>query len=155
MVGTAEQNAKGGLMTFDKLAPNWPDLPVAGEQHIADLLDLMVSPRARMNGALLVLVCDDQLRPIQPILIEDSNGDVPRPPYVTELLCNMAAGVARSFPGATALVALGREGGLTPSVMDRAWHRSIREAFAGRVEPIGVYVITPRGSVPLTGRAAA
>lgn len=142
-------------MTFKNLAPNWPDLPVVGERHIADLLDLMMSPRARMNGALLVLVCDEQRRPMQPILIEDDNGEVPRPPYVTEPLRNMAGGISRSLPGATALVAIGREGSLSPSVMDRAWHRSIREAFAGQVELIGVYLTTPRGCQPLSNRAAA
>ena len=110
--------AKARVMTFHNLVPNWPDLPVTGAQHTADLLDLLVNMRARINGALLVLVCDDQLRPMQPILIENDDAEIPRPPDMTEALRTLAEGIARSLPGATALVALSREGSLTPSVVD-------------------------------------
>ncbi|MEI2785956.1 MAG: hypothetical protein V9E82_09690 [Candidatus Nanopelagicales bacterium] len=105
---------------------------MTGAQHTADLLDLLVNTRARINGALLVLVCDDQLRPIQPILIENDNAEIPRPPDMTEALWTLAEGVARTLPGATALVALSRREG-RPDAVGRGPRRGT--AAFGRRSP--------------------
>jgi hypothetical protein len=142
-------------MSFSDLPSDWPDLPVEGERHIADILDLMVGDRARRNGALLILMCDEQRRPLQPILIEDLDADAPRPLMLDEGLRTVAAGIAELAPRCSALVALARDGSLQVSVMDRAWFDAIKRAFSGEVELIGVHLITPRGSTSLTDLWAA
>jgi hypothetical protein len=59
-------------MSFEDLPSDWPDIPLAAPTHIADVLDLFVSMQTRLDGALLVLVCDSLRRPVQPILLHGS-----------------------------------------------------------------------------------
>ena len=64
-------------MSFRDLPQDWPDIPLTDPTHTADVLDIFVSMKTRMNGGLLVLVCDPLRRPLQPVLVEDFGS---RPP---------------------------------------------------------------------------
>ena len=130
-------------MSFEDLPRDWPDIPLTDPTHIADVLDIFVSMQARLDGSLLILVCDPLRCPVQPILVEDIER---RPPDdSTHALGRMAATIADALPGATALCAIARRGGLSITADDRAWRTAITRAFAD-VPLIGVHVVTPDGS---------
>ena len=57
-------------MSFDDLPDNWPELPLTDQRLLADVLDLVVSEQSRRDGALYVLLCDEQARLVQPIAID-------------------------------------------------------------------------------------
>ncbi|MCO5300974.1 MAG: hypothetical protein M9886_13565 [Candidatus Nanopelagicales bacterium] len=130
-------------MSFKDLPPDWPDIPLTDPTHIANVLDIFVSMKTRMNGGLLVLLCDPLRCPMQPILVEDFGR---RPPEDgDQALKNMATSIAEVLPGATVLCAIARRGGLSITADDRAWRTAITRAFAD-VPLIGVHVVTPDGS---------
>ncbi|MEZ5185731.1 MAG: hypothetical protein R2720_08300 [Candidatus Nanopelagicales bacterium] len=141
-------------MSFEDLPDEWPAIPLQDPTHIADVLDLYVSMRARHEGALVVVVCDDQRRPVQPMQI-DGVGRLP-PPYAADHLARMAASLADAFPGATALFALARRGGLSVTAGDQAWRRCVEASFSEKLPVIGFHLVTPGGSriVHTTGAAA-
>ncbi|HRY11601.1 MAG TPA: hypothetical protein P5544_16670 [Candidatus Nanopelagicales bacterium] len=130
-------------MSFKDLPTDWPDIPLTDPTHIANVLDIFVSMKTRMNGGLLVLLCDPLRCPMQPILVEDFGR---RPPEDgDQALKNMATSIAEVLPGATVLCAIARRGGLSITADDRAWRTAITRAFAD-VPLIGVHVVTPDGS---------
>ena len=57
-------------MSFDDLPDNWPELPLTDQRLLADVLDLVVSEQSRRDGALYVLLCDENARLLQPIAID-------------------------------------------------------------------------------------
>lgn len=139
-------------MSYQDLPEGWPDQPVT--DHIEDVLDLFVDMQARVRGALMILVCDERYVPVQPIMIDD----VPSGTMCAELaepLQRIAGTIAEGLPGASALVAVAREGSSVSTLQDRAWAAAIRRAFNGHVELIGVHVVTPRGFRPIEVAADA
>ena len=111
------------------------------------MLDLFVDLQARASGSLLALLCDDQRRPIQPILIDSI--DQRRPHRARQFLTRLADTVADSEAVSSVLCAIARRDGLQATKYDRRWRREIEEAFEGRVELLGVHLITFDGSVPI------
>ena len=63
--------------------------------------------------------------------------------------------VQHAFPGATALMAVARPGRLRVFPGDDRWARSIEQAASGRVPLIGVHLVTPAGSLPISEPEAA
>ncbi|MEI2620238.1 MAG: hypothetical protein V9G09_05815 [Candidatus Nanopelagicales bacterium] len=131
-------------MSFKDLPPDWPDIPLTDPTHIADVLDIFVSMKTRMNGGLLVLLCDPLRRPMQPILVEDFGR---RPPEDgDQALKNMATSIAEVRPRG--------HGSVCDRAPWRAEHHRRRPGVAhrhhagvrGHVPLIGVHVVTPDGS---------
>lgn len=141
-------------MSFEDLPDDWPQIPIGDPQHTADLLDLVVSMKSRFEGTVLILVCDPEHRPIQPIEI----GGVGEPPEGDSLaaLEIFASGVADHFPGGAVLLALARQGGLSITNRDRQWRACLEGAFKDRLTVLGTHLVTPAGSrlVHAVGRAA-
>lgn len=131
-------------MSFEDLPDDWPTMPLNDPGHIADILDLFVSLSARMNGALLILVCDDHRRPVQPIQIDGIQRL--RPADAGDVFSQMALTIAEASPGATAMFALARRGGLSVTAIDQDWRRCLEESFLEYMPVIGCHVVTPNGS---------
>ncbi|MGA4508146.1 hypothetical protein ACQB6R_03835 [Propionibacteriaceae bacterium G1746] len=56
-------------MTFEDLPDHWNELPLTDPTMTADAVDLVLSDRDRAACSLLVLLCDDDFVPLQPIVI--------------------------------------------------------------------------------------
>lgn len=134
-------------MTFNDLPENWPTLPLTDPAHVADVLDVFVDLQARASGSLLLLLCDDLRRPIQPILIDSI--DERRPHRARGFLTRLADTLAGSEAVSSVLCAIARRDGLQATKYDRRWRRELEEAFEGRVELLGVHLVTFDGSVPI------
>lgn len=134
-------------MNFENLPADWPTIPLTDPDHIADVLDIFVGERDRTFGALLILICDEQRRPVQPITIGDLDGK--RPAEALPRLRNVAETVAAMNPDATILCAIGRRGRLRVTKTDRRWQRLCEEAFAGSLHLVGVHLITLDGTMPM------
>lgn len=141
-------------MAFTDLPADWPDEPIEGVQRTNDVLDLMVSLRARYTGALIILLCDEHHRLFQPVAIDDLE-DCHRPADLREPLRLMAQAIQEVRPGTTALVAIARPGALTVTGKDRAWAGLLQESFGDLVEIIGIHVVTPRGFAEVPERRDA
>lgn len=134
-------------MNFQNLPDNWPTIPLTNPDHIADVLDMFVGRRDRMVGSLLILICDEERRPMQPVMINDIDAGWPDDDHVP--LSRIAQQVADLRPEATVLCAIARQGRTRASRTDQRWAQSLEKAFSGRVELIGVHLVTPDGTVPI------
>jgi hypothetical protein len=140
-------------MSFRDLPENWPGIALSDPAHIANVLDIFVSMKARAQGAIMVLVCDDKGCPLQPIMIEDVAKN-PEPDSV-QLLRPMAETIAQARDGCQGLFAIARTGSVLPRSSDHAWRRVIEEAFSPSLGILGIHVITPHGSRDLREEVAA
>lgn len=57
-------------MTFENLPTNWPELPLTDPVLAADVVDLALGHQDRLHNSMLVLLCDDDLRVLQPCMID-------------------------------------------------------------------------------------
>lgn len=57
-------------MTFQDLPDNWDTLPLTDPRIATDAVDLFLGDKDRSLNTMLVLLCDDDLRPIQPVLVD-------------------------------------------------------------------------------------
>jgi hypothetical protein len=137
-------------MNFENLPADWPTIPLTDPDHIADVLDIFVGRRDRVIGSLLILICDEQRRPVQPIVINDVTSGGPRGNGIP--LALVADQVAELRPDATVLCAVARSGHTRVTKADRRWARSLERAFAGRLELLGVHLITLGGTLPIAAQ---
>lgn len=135
-------------MNFKNLPADWPNIPLTDPQHIADVLDLFVSLRDRMTGSLLILICDAQRRPMQPLVINEIDADAAGADLLP--LARLAKQVVDLHPDATVLCAIARRGRTQVTRTDRRWAQTLERAFADRLELIGVHLITLDGTVAIT-----
>ncbi len=132
------------VMTFEDLPENWAEQPLRNEELAADVLDLFVGLQARLDGALMVLLCDEQYRLLQPIQID---GIELYPPADTpQMLDNLVTALADAYPGASALMAVARPGALRIRTGDEQWAQQLTRACQDRVRLLGIHVVTPDGS---------
>ena len=134
-------------MSFEDLPDDWRDRPLDDSQLIADVLDLFVSMKARYEGALLVLVCDESRRLLQSILVEEIALDPP--PDTDVMLNNLLTAVLGARADSSILVALARPGPLRVGARDRAWIGFITSGCRDRLPLLGIHLVTPRGSLPI------
>lgn len=135
-------------MNFENLPADWPTIPLTDPDHIADVLDLFVSRRDRMGGALLILICDAERRPVQPVVINDIDAGPPGGAHLP--LEAIAQQMAALEPDATVLCAIARTGRARVTKSDRRWAQTLEAAFAGHLQLLGVHVITLDGATPVT-----
>lgn len=134
-------------MDFQNLPADWPTIPLTDPDHIADVLDMFVARRDRMLGSLLILFCDEQRRPVQPIIINDIDAGPPSGEHLH--LARFVEHLVGLKPDATVLCAVARPGRTQVTKTDQRWARSLEQAFAGRLELIGVHLVTLDGTVPI------
>lgn len=142
-------------MNFENLPADWPTIPLTDPDHIADVLDIFVGVRDRTVGSLLILICDDQRRPVQPMILNDIGAGSPRDAHVP--LARIADGIAELKPDATVLCAVARPGRTRVTKTDRQWAQCVDRALSGRLPVISVHLVTLDGTIPIptTGHAAA
>lgn len=138
-------------MNFQNLPADWPTIPLTNPDHIADVLDLFVGTGDRMRGSLLLLLCDAQHRPVQPLIINDVDSGPPSGEHLH--LDRVAQQLSRAYPEATVLCAVARPGRTRVTKTDQRWARSLERVFAGRLQLLGVHLVTLDGSVPIPGSA--
>ena len=134
-------------MNFQDLPPQWPTIPLTDNDHIANVLDIFVDLRARLGGCLLILICDEQHRPSQPLLIDEVD-EMPAADY-GDVLRPIAATISAANPRASVLCALGRRDRLHVTRHDQAWRRILEETFAGHAQFLGMHLITVSGVIPI------
>ncbi|MGB8021647.1 MAG: hypothetical protein WCF04_10500 [Candidatus Nanopelagicales bacterium] len=134
-------------MDFEKLPADWPTIPLIDPNHIADVLDIFVGVGDRMAGSLLILICDEQRRPVQPIIINDIDTGASGDGYLH--LAQIAQNVSELRPEATAMCGIARRGSASVTNTDRLWAQTLERAFAGYVQLLGVHLITLDGTVPI------
>ena len=135
-------------MNFENLPAGWPTIPLTDPDHIADVLDIFVSPSDRRAGSLLILICDEQRRPVQPVVINDIDAGHHWDDHVP--LERIARQVAELKPDATVLCAVARTGHTRVTTTDRRWAHTLERAFAGHLELLGIHLITLDGTQPIT-----
>jgi hypothetical protein len=130
-------------MGFDDLPEDWPDRSLADPLLAADVLDLVVSHRDRSEGALAVLMCDDDDRLVTPLIVSDVDPRADEADRVQALSV-----ITRSMRGrGSILVAVTRPDGLSIVADDQVWARAASTAAAGwAVRLLGVHVVTRAGS---------
>jgi hypothetical protein len=132
-------------MGFEDLPANWNDVPLTEPAFVADVLDLCVMQRDRHRGALVLLICDDDARLVQPVVVEDLperlDDDERARPF--EVAVEAMGGVG------SLLVAIARRDGLTISDNDRDWAAAAVRVCGDRVRLLGVHVVTTFGSRPV------
>lgn len=138
-------------MNFKNLPTDWPTIPLTDPDHIADVLDIFVGMRDRMLGSLLILICDAQRRPVQPVILNDIDAGAPGGAHLP--LARIAQHVAELNPEATVLCAIARQGRTRVTRTDQRWARALERAFAGRLDLLGVHLITLDGTVPIPSSA--
>lgn len=137
-------------MTFENLPRDWPDRPLGADPLTADVVDLFAKESDRDRRTLLLLLCDESGRLLQPVAIDD----LPETP--DDSLVDGLSAVFEHFPvgslGVVAAVCLpfGRPGDATP----RAWHLALERVTREAGMPLlGCYLATPgrvtRTSLPL------
>ena len=134
-------------MNFENLPAGWPTIPLTDPDHIADVLDIYVGVRDRTVGSLFILICDDQRRPVQPMMMNDIGSGDPREAEV--FLARIADTIAELKPNGTVLCAVARPGRTRVTKTDRQWAQSVDTAFSGRLPVIGVHLVTLDGTIPI------
>ncbi|HRY10118.1 MAG: hypothetical protein H6528_02340 [Actinobacteria bacterium] len=134
-------------MSFEDLPKGWQELPLDDDKLIHDVLDLFVSMRDRYDGTLFVLLCDEDRRVVQPIVVEEVER-LP-PPDSDIMLGNLVTAIRGVREDLCALVAIARPGPLRVFGFDEQWAGFIERAFTDRVPLLGIHLVTPSGSVSL------
>jgi hypothetical protein len=133
-------------MAFTDLPEHWAERPVHHPALVADVLDLLVPLSDRRAGAVLVALCDEQGRLLQPCLVrcEPGSADAAEaPPFFAEVLAELR-------PGGSMLLAVARPTGLSARPEDLAFAAAAAAACQGSgLRLLGVHVVTLDGSRPL------
>lgn len=134
-------------MSFKDLPEGWQEMPLDDDKLIHDVLDLFVSMRDRNAGSLLFLLCDQDRRIVQPVLVEEVERVPPSDSDI--MLGNLVTAIRSAGEDLCALAAIARRGPLRVFGFDEEWAGLIERAFAGSVPLLGIHLVTPGGSVPL------
>ncbi|MGV1008763.1 MAG: hypothetical protein ACOYBY_09165 [Dermatophilaceae bacterium] len=131
-------------MSFEDLPRDWATRPLTDEAIFADVIDLVVTHRDRVAGAIYILLCGPTDRLLQPCAITDLPGKA-----VSDLgaaIEPFARIVADSIDDGGIVLAVARDGrpGITDG--DRRWHEAaIQVCRAHGIRLLAVAVATPRG----------
>jgi hypothetical protein len=139
-------------MGFENLPENWTEIPLTEPAFVADVLDMCVFQRDRHRGALVLLLCDDEARLVQPFVIEDppSGLDDAERARPFEVAAEAMGGCG------SLLVAIARRDGLSVTAEDREWAAAAAQVCGRGIRLLGVHIVTTFGSreVQATGEAA-
>jgi hypothetical protein len=118
-------------------------LPLTDETTAADVIDLIIFDEDRAAGCFGMMLCDDQHRGVQPVVVKEVPEDAAMD-GVARLLDDVLPLLAET--GGSILVARGRPRGRRPSDADRAWHQvTIERCVAHGVRLLGFYLATGDG----------
>lgn len=134
-------------MSFEDLPPEWPERPLTNPALVADVLDLIVTDRSRDEGAIHILLCDEQGRLVLPIAVDEPDAEASLDDRVGVISTFLRAAEREREPGAV-LVAIARRGGLSATADDILWAEAALATLGGW-RLLGVHVVTRAGSRPL------
>ena len=139
-------------MTFHDVPRDLAQRPLTDARLAADVLDLCVPFRDREAGAICVLLCDDEDRLAQPMVI----GEIGHPSAEDRLLFmhNIFEMARQLLPYGSVLLAIARADGLSLTPDDELWARSAVTAADG-YRLLGIHVVTMHGSREVPRAAAA
>lgn len=130
-------------MTFEDLPPRASKIPLTDRRVAADVIDLIIGDTDRATGCVGLMICDDEHRGIQPIVLHD----VPDDADATGLaqLLGLLLPLVSERRGSV-LIGRGRRRGTMPNDIDRAWHQTAID-LCGRagVPLLGFYLATGDG----------
>ncbi len=132
-------------MTFEDLPADWPQRPLTDPRLLDDVLDLMVGYHDRVERSLVVLVCDAEVRLVQPMAIDDLP-DVCDADLVQKMVDIVVEALGDDMAG-TLVLALGRPDGLSITDDDRAWVAAAEAALAATGWTLSsAHIVTLHGS---------
>ena len=139
-------------MTFHDVPRDLARHPLTDPRLVADVLDLCVPFPDREAGAICVLLCDEEDRLDQPMVI----GEIGHPSAEDRLQFMYGIfGMARQLiPHGSLLLAIARADGLSLTPDDTLWARSALAAADG-YRLLGIHVVTMHGSREIPRAAAA
>ena len=134
-------------MSFDDLPEHWADLPLSDTDLASDVLDLLVTEADRSSSALVLLLCDEEHRLIQPCCINEV--DRAASELERRSVLDVFVQAMRDRPSGL-VVGLARPGPATPDDLDRAWHQSAIDACRGTsVTLLSTHLVAMSEVVPL------
>lgn len=136
-------------MSFENLPDDWPERPVTDQRIFDDLVDLVATVEQRRLGAIVVLLCDDSARLLQPVAvtlgraITDPHGeDADR----RRLFAPFTTGLAEELSGGGLVAVVARRGHPAPTEVDHRWAQAAQLACdAHALTLFGAAVATPLG----------
>lgn len=134
-------------MSYHDLPDDIRTRPLSEPTLQGDVVDLVLGLEDRRGGAVALMLCDEDDRGLQPIVLTD----LPEAAAVEDLqrLLDLLLPVVGQMQGAI-LVGRGRRRGLLPSDLDRAWHQATIEACARYgVRLLGFHLASPDGVAAL------
>ena len=135
-------------MTFENLPDDWHTLPLTEPQLLADVLDLVVGHRDRVDESFVVLACDSDVRLVQPCVLGPDPG--PCDPGTVRAFLDALRGALVEVERGTLIVATARARGLASTPDDHAWIAATRSAIAGPGWTLSsAHVVTLDGSRPI------
>lgn len=140
-------------MSFEDLPRDWATRPLTDPAIFADVIDLLVSSRDRLDGAVHVLLCGRTGRLLQPCAV--STRDMPPGADRRKAFDVFARVLADSGDDGGIVVAIARDGRAGVTDSDREWHQAALEVCREHgIRLLGVAVATPRGVVRLPDHPA-
>jgi hypothetical protein len=139
-------------MTFHDLPHDLARRPLTDPRLVADVLDLCVPFPDREAGAVCVLLCDDEDRLAQPMVI----GEIGHPSAEDRLqfMHTIFAMARELMPYGSLLFAIARADGLSVTTDDQLWARCAAIASDG-YRLLGIHIVTMHGSREIPRPAAA
>lgn len=138
-------------MTFEDLPRDWATRPINSDLT-EDVLDLLVTAHDREAGAIYVLICDDDGRLVQPVVVGLEHADQRSAANAQEAerLFDGIAHLVQEAGRGGILVAIARTGFSAIGDADRRWHQAAINATRARAVPLlGTYIVTHHDVVQL------
>lgn len=127
-------------------APPLPD-PITSESAAADTLELLLDLDDIVDGSVLLLLCDRDLRPVTPVLISDVPSGGPETGTLEGWFERLGSHFGDDPPGV--IFARARPGQSFVLDEDRQWHDAISRACAVQRMPLHwSFVVTQHAVVP-------
>ena len=139
-------------MGFTDLPEDWADRPLTDPRLVDDVLDLVVSDRDRHDGALGVLVCDEEHRLIMPIVIGElgeMRSEADRHTGLHNLVRAITTQATTEVGRPGIHLAIARRIGLSITSEDIRWRDAAEAACGSALTLLGVHIVTTEGSRPV------
>ncbi|WP_295702684.1 hypothetical protein [Lapillicoccus sp.] len=128
-------------MSFDDLPDDWKSRPLTDPRLAADVVDLFVRDDDRRAGAVAVLVCDDEHRLLQPVVVTMDADPVPL--VDKQLVVERFTELVGHGLGSSLILAVARPRGAFLTDGDREWHEvAIRGCREAGIDLLGLFVVT-------------
>ena len=130
-------------MSFEDLPRDWATRPITDTAIFADVIDLVVTSRDRLDGAIYVLLCGPTGRLVQPCAV--TNRELAPIQDRREVIDPFARVLAGSVDGGGIVLAVARTGRADTTDDDREWHQAALDVCREHgIRLLAAAVATPR-----------